>query len=54
MLPEAEINTAEVIWSNFQFWLKSDLLVAVMFPEAEMNTAEVILSNFSFGQKVIC
>ena len=48
IVPEAEMNTAEVILSNFQFWSKNDLLVAVIVPEAEMNTAEVILSNFQF------
>ena len=37
MVSEAEMNTAEVILSNVQFWSKSDLLVAVMVPEAEMN-----------------
>ena len=39
---EAEMSTAEVILSNFQFWAKSDLLVAVMVPDAEMNKAEDI------------
>ena len=37
MVPEAEMNTDEVILSNFQFCSKSDLLVAVMGPEAEMT-----------------
>ena len=48
MVPEAKINTDEVILSKLQFWPKSDLLVAGMVPEAEMNTAEVVLSNFQF------
>ena len=51
MVWEAEMNTAEVILSNFQFWSKSALLVALIVPEAEMNTAEVILSNFQFWSK---
>ena len=48
MVPEAEMNTAEVILSNFEVCSKSDLLVTVMVPEAEMDTAEVMLSNFRF------
>ena len=43
MVPEAEMNPAEVILSNFQFCSKSDLLLTIMVPEAEMNAAEVIL-----------
>ena len=46
MVPEAEMNTAEVILSSLEFCSKSDLLVTVMVPEAGMNTAEVIFSNF--------
>ena len=46
MVPEAEMNTAAVILSNFEFCSKSDLLVTVMVPDAEMNTAELILCNF--------
>ena len=42
------MNTADVIFSNFEFCGKSDLLVTVMVPEAEMNTAEVILSTFAY------
>ena len=45
MVPEAEMNTAEVILSNFEFCSKMIWWSQIL---AEMNTAEVILSNFEF------
>ena len=48
LVPEVEMETAEVILSNFQFCSKSGLLFTVMVPEVEMETVEVILSNFQF------
>ena len=51
MVPVDEMDTAEVILSNFQFCSKSDLLVTVMVPVDEMDTADVILSNFQSCSK---
>ena len=42
MVPEAEMNTAEVILITYKHWTKREQMVAVIVPEAEMNNAEVI------------
>ena len=47
----AEMDTAEVYFSIFEFCFKCVLVVTVMVPEAEMDTAEVILSKFQFCLK---